>query len=127
MRVAVDARSLQAPGPGRGIAVYLELPALAELAASCTPADRFEPVTDGQRAQRSPRRPPSGARASTGSPAAATSPGSPAPAPLAVSAGVPFVLTVHDLSFEHRPATSRLRARLAPVARPRASQRGPRG
>ena len=28
----------------------------------------------------------------------------PAPAPLAVSAGVPVVLTVHDLSFEHRPA-----------------------
>jgi glycosyltransferase involved in cell wall biosynthesis len=26
----------------------------------------------------------------------------PAPAPVAVSAGVPYVLTVHDLSFEHR-------------------------
>ena len=28
----------------------------------------------------------------------------PAPAPLAVSPGVPLVLTVHDLSFEHRPS-----------------------
>jgi glycosyltransferase involved in cell wall biosynthesis len=28
----------------------------------------------------------------------------PAVAPLAVSAGVPLVMTVHDLSFEHRPA-----------------------
>jgi glycosyltransferase involved in cell wall biosynthesis len=28
----------------------------------------------------------------------------PAPAPLAVSRGAPLVLTVHDLSFEHRPA-----------------------
>ena len=27
----------------------------------------------------------------------------PAPAPLAVSPGVPLVMTVHDLSFEHRP------------------------
>jgi hypothetical protein len=31
----------------------------------------------------------------------------PAPAPLAASPGVPLVLTVHDRSFEVRPATSR--------------------
>ena len=48
----------------------------------------------------------------------------PAPAPLAVSAGVPLVLTVHDRSFEERPrrlhaATSALWHRARPAARAR--------
>jgi glycosyltransferase involved in cell wall biosynthesis len=99
MRVAVDARSLRAPGSGRGIAVYLQR-LLAEL-GRLHPEDRFERVTGG-RAQ-------SVLTALTGRPRLDRVAGgcdvawAPAPAPLAVSAGTPLVLTVHDLSFEHRP------------------------
>src|SRR5829696_8997742 len=100
MRVAVDARSLRAPGTGRGIAVYLEQ-LLAEL-RRLHPEDRFEPVTGG--------RVGSTAAAATGRPRLDRAAGGcdvawvPAPAPVAVSRDVPFVLTLHDLSFEHRPS-----------------------
>jgi glycosyltransferase involved in cell wall biosynthesis len=98
MRVAVDARSLRAPGRGRGIAVYLER-LLAEL-ARLEPADGFEKVTGGRVA--------SAAAAVFGRPRLDRSAGGcdvawvPAPAPMAVSPRTPLVLTLHDLSFEHR-------------------------
>src|SRR4029453_8927588 len=43
----------------------------------------------------------------------------PAPAPAAVSPGLPYLLTVHDLSFQHRPRDYPLYDRLWPrLARP---------
>jgi glycosyltransferase involved in cell wall biosynthesis len=116
MRVAVDARSLRAPSTGRGIAVYLER-LLAEL-RPLYPDDGFEAVTGGRIA--------SAAAAAAGRPrldrAAAGSDVAwlPAPAPVAVSAGVPLVLTLHDLSFEHRPSDySRYERLWHRLARPR--------
>ncbi|HEX6653098.1 MAG TPA: glycosyltransferase family 1 protein [Thermoleophilaceae bacterium] len=100
MRVAVDGRSLRTAAPARGVSVYLEC-LLAELRRTC-PEDRFEPVVDGRVSRV--------AAAAVGRPRLDRLAGgcdvvwAPAPAPLAVSAGVPFVLTLHDLSFEHRPA-----------------------
>ena len=100
MRVAVDARSFRAAGSGRGIAVYLGqlLAALRALGGD----DRYETVED-TRAKRV-------LAAAVGRPRLDRMAGgcdvlwAPSPAPLAVSPGVPLVLTVHDLSFEHRPA-----------------------
>ena len=116
MRVAVDARSLRAPGTGRGIAVYLER-LLAEL-RRLHPEDSFETVAGG--------RVRSAAAAVSGRPRLDRAAGGgdvawvPAPAPVAVSAGVPFVLTLHDLSFEHRPSDySRYERLWHRMARPR--------
>jgi glycosyltransferase involved in cell wall biosynthesis len=100
MRAAVDARSLRAPGTGRGIAVYLEQ-LLAEMERR-DPSDRFLRVTGGRAG--------SLAAALIGRPRLDRAAGGcdvawlPAPAPLAVSAEVPLVLTLHDLSFEHHPS-----------------------
>jgi glycosyltransferase involved in cell wall biosynthesis len=116
MRVAVDARTLRAPSTGRGIAVYLER-LLAEL-RRLHPEDGFEAVPRGRIA--------SAAAAVAGRPrfdrAAAGSDVAwlPAPAPVAVSAGMPVVLTLHDLSFEHRPSDySRYERLWHRLARPR--------
>src|SRR4051812_39610347 len=99
MRVAVDGRSLRTAAPARGVSVYLEL-LLGELRRAY-PGDSLEPVVDGRLARV--------AAAAVGRPRLDRLAGgcdvvwAPAPAPLAVSAGVPIVLTLHDLSFEHRP------------------------
>jgi glycosyltransferase involved in cell wall biosynthesis len=74
---------------------------LAELRRTC-PEDHLEPVVDGRLSR--------AAASAVGRPRLDRLAGgcdvvwAPAPAPLAVSAGVPVVLTLHDLSFEHRPA-----------------------
>ena len=116
MRVAVDARSLRAPSTGRGIAVYLER-LLAELRL-VHPEDSFEAVTGGRIS--------SAAAAVVGRPrldravAGSGVAWIPAPAPVAVSAGMPLVLTLHDLSFEHRPSDySRYERLWHRLARPR--------
>jgi len=100
MRVAVDGRSLRTAAPARGVSVYLDC-LLAELRRSC-PEDELEPVVDGRlsRAAAAAVRRPRLDRLAGGCDVV----WAPAPAPLAVSAGVPVVLTLHDLSFEHRPA-----------------------
>lgn len=96
MRIAVDGRHLAS---GRGVARYSRslLAALAEQ----FPADDIRTVEGGRAAF--------AAAAVTGRPRLDHMAGgadvvwAPAPAPLAVSAGVPFVLTVHDLSWVQRP------------------------
>ena len=135
MRVGVDARHLTA---SRGVARYTR--ALLGALAAAHPDDEwlaFVPgrapvpaVPDGVRLIRNPLP----GRALFGAAAIARRPRldrripggvdvvwAPAPAPLAVSRGVPLVLTVHDRSFEERPrdftAYERVWHRLA---RPRA-------
>src|SRR6185437_12103585 len=117
MRVGVDARHLTA---GRGVARYTR--ALLGALAAAHPDDEwlaFVPgrapipaVPDGVRLVRHavPGRALFGAAAVTRRPRLDRRiPGgvdvvwAPAPAPLALSAGVPLVLTVHDRSFEERP------------------------
>jgi glycosyltransferase involved in cell wall biosynthesis len=118
MHVAVDGRALR-PGTARarGVARYLRC-LLDELRREF-PDDEYELVDPGRfrlAAAAIAGRPRLDRRA----------PGcdvvwAPAPAPVAVSRGVPYVLTVHDLSFEHRPddysAYERLWHRLARPAR----------
>jgi len=141
MRVLVDARSLAG---SRGVTRYTRC--LLEAMAADFPGDRWVvfapgrdelPGIDGLRALRnvSVRRHPLPGRVLFGAAAVAGRPrlerlaGAPGPdvvwapavAPIAVSPGIPLVLTVHDLSFELRPqdftAYERLWHRLA---RPRA-------
>jgi glycosyltransferase involved in cell wall biosynthesis len=114
MRVAVDARALRPGAPrARGIARYLR--SVLEQLERLYPDDEYELVDPGRLrllgAALTGRRPIDG-----------LAPGCdvvwvPAPAPVAVSDTVPYVLTVHDLSFEHRPldysAYDRLWHRLA--------------
>lgn len=96
MRIAVDGRHLAS---GRGVARYSRslLAALAEQ----FPGDDVRIVEGGRSAF--------AAAAVTGRPRLDHMAGgadvvwAPAPAPLAVTAGVPFVLTVHDLSWVRRP------------------------
>ena len=118
MKVGVDARHLAA---GRGVAHYTRS-ALAALAAA-HPQDELRCFVPGRAAVDAPpapnvvlvrdRRP---GRIVFGTAAVARRPRLdrllgggldvvwlPAPAPVALSAGVPFVLTVHDLSWEARP------------------------
>lgn len=115
MRVAIDARHL---GQGRGIARYLEQ-MLAALAAgfpeddwvAVVPRDREAVVPDGVELRRS--RLPSKAlftsAALTGLPRIDRLAGGadvvwiPAPAPVACGRKTPYVLTIHDLSFELAP------------------------
>ena len=98
MRVAVDGRSLRTAAPARGVSVYLDC-LLAELRRSF-PEDHLEPVVDGRLSR--------AAAAAVGRPRLDRLAGgcdvvwAPAPAPLAVSRGVPLVLTVHDRSWEQR-------------------------
>src|ERR687895_1472069 len=124
MRVAVDARSFRAAGTGRGIAVYLER--LLDELRRVDSDNRYEPVEDS-RALRA-------AAAVFGRPRLNRLAGgcdvvwAPAPAPLAVSPGVPLVLTVHDLSFEEPADFTRYERLWHRLARPeRLGGRGERG
>jgi glycosyltransferase involved in cell wall biosynthesis len=128
MRVGVDGRALRATRPRRGVAIYLEQ-LLAELAC-LNPADEYRVLVPG--AERSGSVPENvevvgvggSGRALHAAAALAGRPRldrllrkpdliwAPAPAPLAVSRETPFVLTVHDLSFVHRPRDYDLYERL---------------
>jgi glycosyltransferase involved in cell wall biosynthesis len=118
VRVGVDARHLDA---GRGVAVYLQgmLGALSGVELALLVPGR-EPLGDAARAlatrpgvrvvrTRAPGRALFGAAALTGQPTLERLLGGPdvlwipAPAPVAPGAA-PYVLTVHDRSFEARPA-----------------------
>lgn len=117
LTVGVDGRHLRASAL-RGVGRYSRL-LLAALAREF-PADRWrallvdpwETPIEGVDRRGSPlaRRALFAAAALTGRPRLDRLVGGcdvawvPAPAPVAVSPGVPLVLTVHDLSFEHRPA-----------------------
>lgn len=134
MKVGIDARALSGD---RGVARYLrEL--LDELAVRF-PDDEYRLLLAGALPERIPagavvhhdRRPQRllfAAAALTGRPRLDRMLGAdidvvwaPAPAPVAVSPGVPFVLTVHDLSFEARPRDFTPYERLwHRLARPRA-------
>jgi glycosyltransferase involved in cell wall biosynthesis len=133
MRIGVDGRALRATQPPRGVAVYLER-LLHEL-VRLRPEDEYRVlVPGGAREGAAPDavevvpEPNSGramyaAGAVLGRPRLDRLLGRPdlvwipAPAPVAVSGGAPYVLTVHDLSFVHRPrdysAYERLWHRLA--------------
>jgi len=112
MRIAVDGRHLTG---GRGIARYLR--SMLDAWAVIAPEDELALASGG--------RSTFAAAALAGRPRLdrMTVGGdvvwAPAPAPLAVSPGVPFVLTVHDLSWTHRPedftAYERLWHRLARI------------
>lgn len=136
MRVGVDGRALRAARERRGVGVYLEQ-LLREL-ARLNPEDEYSVLVPGAARERAlpanvaligaagPGRALHGAAALVGRPRLdrlLDRPDlvwAPAPAPLAVSAGVPFVLTVHDLSFVHRPRDYGRYERLwHRVARPR--------
>jgi glycosyltransferase involved in cell wall biosynthesis len=118
MHVAVDARSLR-PGESRARGVARYLRCLLDALRSEFPEDRYTPVDPGRLRL--------AASALTGRGALdRLAPGCdvvwmPAPAPAAPPAGTPLVLTVHDLSFEHRPRDyplyDRLWIRLARPAR----------
>ncbi len=120
MRIGVDGRALSAGRERRGVAVYLER-LLAEL-ARLAPEDEYRVLVDGEpREEAVPdapnvkvvrTRPSSAARAAAalaGRPRLDRRLGQPelvwipAPAPAAVSPEMPYVLTVHDLSFAHQP------------------------
>jgi len=118
MRVAVDGRALRPGAPrARGVARYLR--SVLEQLERQFPEDQYDLVDPGRVRLLS--------AALTGRPKLdGLTEGSdvvwlPAPAPVAVSPMVPYVLTVHDLSFEHRPldysAYDRLWHRLARPAR----------
>jgi glycosyltransferase involved in cell wall biosynthesis len=137
MRVGVDARHLTA---GRGVARYTR--ALLGALAAAHPEDEWlafvpgrAPVAapPGVRLVRHPLpgRPLFGAAALVRRPRLDRLLGgvdvvwAPAPAPLAVSPGVPLVLTVHDRSFEERPGDFTRYERLwHRLARPRALAAG---
>ncbi|GAC1439366.1 MAG: hypothetical protein NVSMB51_17180 [Solirubrobacteraceae bacterium] len=117
MRVGVDARHLAG---GRGVAHYTA--ALLGALAARYPTDQWVGFAPGRKALSPPPglelrrsrvggRPLFGAAALTGRPRLDRMLGSepdvlfvPAPAPLAISREVPYVLTLHDLSFAERPA-----------------------
>ena len=146
MRVGIDGRALRAVHARRGVAVYLEA-ILGEL-ARLFPDDEYRVFVPGSaRADALPAAPNVSlvqARAPgplvNGAAALARRPRldrlmggpdivwAPAVAPFAVSAATPLVLTVHDLSFEHRPrdfsAYERVWHRLArPAATARSAAR----
>lgn len=119
MNVGIDGRSLAGGQPGRGVARYVE--SMTAALAAGFPQDRWRVLVLGRAesgwaggvdpvVRRLPRRLAFGSAALAGRPRLdrllGESPNvvwAPAPAPLAVSRDVPFVLTVHDLSFELRP------------------------
>jgi glycosyltransferase involved in cell wall biosynthesis len=140
VKVGVDGRSLRASADRRGVARYLVslLPALA----GARPDDSFTVLVPGNPDPRVARlvarpniivrstlvdsRPLFATAALTGRPRVDRMVGgcdvlwAPAVAPLAFSADVPLVLTVHDLSFEHRPRDfTRYERAWHRVARPR--------
>jgi glycosyltransferase involved in cell wall biosynthesis len=113
MRIAVDGRHLAA---GRGVARYTR--SLLAALHSAFPQDDWRVLVPGRRDVGAPfelerhrlgGRALFGAAALTGRPrldrlvGGADVAWAPAPAPLAVSAGVPLVLTVHDLAWVRRP------------------------
>lgn len=120
MRIGIDGRALSAGRERRGVAVYLEM-LLAEL-ARLAPGDEYRVLVDGDpRPGAVPDAPnvsvvrpraPGAVRALgavAGRPRLDRALGSPdllwlpAPAPAAIAPGAPYVLTIHDLSFAHRP------------------------
>jgi glycosyltransferase involved in cell wall biosynthesis len=114
MRVAVDGRALR-PGAARARGVARYLRSVLDRLDRLYPEDDFHLVDPGRLRLLSAavtRRPRLDTLA-----AGSDVVWLPAPAPVAVSAEVPYVLTVHDLSFEHRPldysAYDRLWHRLA--------------
>jgi glycosyltransferase involved in cell wall biosynthesis len=114
MRVAVDGRALR-PGAARARGVARYLSSVLEQLARLFPEDEYELVDPGR--VRLMTAALTGRPRLDGLAAGADVVWLPAPAPVGVSAGVPYVLTVHDLSFEHRPldysAYDRLWHRLA--------------
>jgi glycosyltransferase involved in cell wall biosynthesis len=136
VRVAVDGRALRPGVPHRrGVARYLRC--LLESLAEGWPDDEYAVVVAG-RDDPDPFRAPGvrlvrprrsgrllfGASAIAGRPRLDRLAGAcdvvwvPAPAPVAVSDGVPLVLSVHDLSFEHRRELSRYERLWHRMARP---------
>src|SRR5687767_14484261 len=120
MRIGVDGRALSAARERRGVAVYVER-LLAEL-ARLAPEDEYRVLVDGDPRDGAVPDAPNvitvrvsggsvrrASAALVGRPRLDRQLGGPdlvwipAPAPVAVSPGVPYVLTVHDLSFAHRP------------------------
>jgi glycosyltransferase involved in cell wall biosynthesis len=118
MRVAVDGRALR-PGTARARGVARYLCCLLEELRRLFPEDEYELVDPGRLRLASAAlvRRPRLDRLARGCDLVWL----PAPAPVAVSRGMPYVLTVHDLSFEHRagdyPLYDRLWQRLARPAR----------
>ena len=102
MHVAVDGRALR-PGTARARGVARYLRSLLDELSRAFPDDRYT-LMDPGRARLA-------AAAVVGRPRLDRLAGGgdcdvvwlPAPAPAAVSSDLPYVLTVHDLSFEHRP------------------------
>jgi len=122
MHVAVDGRALR-PGAARARGVARYLHCLLEELRRAFPEDSYTLVDPG-RARLA-------ASALTGRPCldrlapACDVAWVPAPAPVAVSSRTPYVLTVHDLSFEHRPADYSAYERLwHGLARPASLARG---
>jgi glycosyltransferase involved in cell wall biosynthesis len=125
MHLGIDGRSLVDGQPARGVGLYTAslIAALAErfpgdrlsVFLPGPPAAAHAPALDGEAIRvtgtRAPRRALYALSALAGRPRLDRLLGGeldavwlPAPAPVAVSAAVPVVLTVHDLSFEERPA-----------------------
>jgi glycosyltransferase involved in cell wall biosynthesis len=143
VRVGVDGRSLRDPAASRGIARYLrgllnELPRIfpgdrfAVLVPSASEAQRRELEALGVEVHvpRVGSRPLFATSALSGRPRLDRLVGGcdvvwlPGVAPVAVSSRVPVVLTVHDLSFEHRPRDFSVYERAwHRVARPRRQAR----
>jgi glycosyltransferase involved in cell wall biosynthesis len=100
MRVAVDGRALR-PGTARARGVARYLRSLLERLERDEPGDEYVLVDPGRARLAT--------AALTGRPRLDRLTGGcdvvwlPAPAPAGVSPETPYVLTVHDLSFEHRP------------------------
>jgi glycosyltransferase involved in cell wall biosynthesis len=124
MRVAVDGRALRlGTARARGVARYLR--SLLECLERDEPGDEYVLVDPGRARLAT--------AALTGRPRLDRLAGAcdvawlPAPAPAAVSPGTPYVLTVHDLSFEHRPRDYPLYDRVwHRLARPARLARGAR-
>ena len=118
MHVAVDGRALR-PGAARARGVARYLRCLLDELQRAFPEDRYELVDPGRArlAAAAVAGRPRLERLASGCDVVWV----PAPAPVAVSGGTPLVLTVHDLSFEHRardyPLYDRLWQRLARPAR----------
>jgi glycosyltransferase involved in cell wall biosynthesis len=143
VRVVIDGRALR-PGAGhrRGVARYLRC--VLEALATLFPDDRYTVLVPGAGEPepfeapgvtivrtRLPGRVVFGAAAVTGRPRLDRLAGGgdvawvPAPAPVAVSKDLPYLLTLHDLSFEHRPGDYSPYIRLwHRLARPRELARG---
>jgi glycosyltransferase involved in cell wall biosynthesis len=144
MRVGVDGRSLRDPARTRGIARYLR--GLLSSLARDFPGDRYAVLVPGPAAteaaeledaglevhgSRMASRPLFASAALSGRPRLDRMVGGcdivllPSVAPVAVSRGLPYVLTVHDLTFEHRPGDfSAYERAWHRVARPRRLARG---